>query len=140
MSRYSHIPKKPFEVGDKVYVCATITEICDDDPHDPSVTVWFNGDPHVTTVMNLRHNTEGKIATRIVPAMQPDREFVDVVLDSDPPGIAVEELLDKVATPADYPKNESFGPRARGGDGGFMRFEPGDFTGKSVGEDPDVDD
>lgn len=53
MSR-RYTPNKPLAVGDKVLVHATITQIdLDGDPHDPSVIVWFNGQPHSTTVMNL---------------------------------------------------------------------------------------
>lgn len=62
--RYNN-PNRPFAPGDKVLVSATITEIdLDGDPHDPSVIVWFNGQPHATTVMNLRHDTTGKPITR----------------------------------------------------------------------------
>lgn len=57
-------PNKPFAPGDKVLVSATITEVNDDDPHDPQVIVWFNGQPHSTTVMNLQHDNSKKPTTR----------------------------------------------------------------------------
>lgn len=54
------IPTKidPFHPGDEVWVRAVITEIYDDDPHDPTVIVWFNGAPAATTIMNLKKRND----------------------------------------------------------------------------------
>ncbi len=43
-----------FREGDKVLVEATVAAVFDDDPHDPSVVVYFNGQTASTTIMNLR--------------------------------------------------------------------------------------
>lgn len=58
-------PNKPFAPGDKVLVSATIIKLdLDSDPHDPRVTVWFNGQAHETTLMSIQHDNSKKPITR----------------------------------------------------------------------------
>jgi hypothetical protein len=137
-------PNRPIQVGDKVLVKATVTEIDGDDPHDPVVTVWFNGQAHTTTVMNVRRDTEGQPIYRDMekmPIIEPTPRTRSSLDHKELPGI--DEALDLVADAR--PEAESIyfdapgGRRQHGivGPQGFVKFEPGDFTGKSVGEDPD---
>ncbi len=137
-------PNKPFAPGDKVLVSATITEINDDDPHDPQVIVWFNGQPHSTTVMNLQHDKSKQPVTRSswgdikkpefpVTVPTPVQTFnfnatdfddpADLVVDVSPQFRTeaeesdVEALIDLVETPTDEPPAERGGrtaPRTQG--------------------------
>lgn len=130
--------KKALQVGDKVLVRATITAIPEDsDPHDPTIVVWFNGNAHETTVMNVRRDTEGEPIMRFPqkidvpitiprPVREPNRweqSSWNPVLDSGQVNIGpddlvadiprgsddVEELLNLVKTPTDEDKPDTTG-------------------------------
>lgn len=102
---------KPIQVGDEVLVKATVTEVLDDDPHDPTIVVWFNGMAHHTTVMNIQQKP-GKVYRKAEPTsrslrtVSPGERFVidsRPMLPLEPP---TEEELKRMMLSFDQPGDE----------------------------------
>lgn len=101
--------------GDKVLVDATILDMHDDDPHNPSLTVSINGQRVVTAVMNCH------------PEERPDRNAVGGARGGDPD-------TSKKAAFDIYPRSGSYRHRAllavaRAGARGATYDEVADATG-----------
>lgn len=59
---------RPFREGDRVLVEAVITRVENDDPYNPSVTVWIGSQAVTTDVLSLRRQPP----TPTVPAHEFD--------------------------------------------------------------------